>query len=268
MKYFLFTVFFCACLEFSYGQPGILGIADPSALVSTDKCMYKPGDTVTFSMSKGFRKQLQVRYKSLNRQIAQHALTKSSWQWKAPGRDYTGYLVELFISANGKQQVIATIAVDVSSDWKRFPRYGFVSYYPAMTRYGADRVVADLNRFHINGLQFYDWQYKHHKPLAGTVGKPDTLWTDIGGREIHASAIREYIRSAHERKMKTMFYDLAYGTYENAEADGVSPAWYLYADPHHGKIEKFELAKPPFYQRPAFHRSIKYRLAAIPGQTK
>src|SRR5205085_11036623 len=107
-------------------------------------------------------------------------------------------------------------------------------------------IVDNLNRFHINGLQFYDWQYKHHKPLAGTVQHPDTIWKDIGGRDIYASAIRSYITAAHKRKMKTMFYDLAYGTYQNAEADGVSPEWYLYTDPNHNNIEKFELAKPPF----------------------
>ena len=29
-----------------------------------------------------------------------------------------------------------------------------------------DAIVKDLNRYHINGIQFYDCQYDHHRPLA------------------------------------------------------------------------------------------------------
>lgn len=246
IKHLVISALFSLVFFASFAQSEIINSADTTAFLSTDKCCYKPGDTIVFTLVNEPSSNVRMRYKYLNDKIADLPLNHTTWTWKAPAKDYTGYLVELYSTKNGQEKIISTIGVDVSSDWKKFPRYGFVSQYPAMSDETAALVVNDLNRFHINGLQFYDWQYKHHKPLAGTVQHPDTFWKDIGGREIHASAIRGYIKAAHQKQMRTMFYDLAYGTYENAEADGVSPKWYLYADSHHNKIEKFELAKPPF----------------------
>ena len=34
----------------------------------------------------------------------------------------------------------------------------------------------------INGLQFYDWQDEHDKPLAGTREEPAERWQDIAKR--------------------------------------------------------------------------------------
>lgn len=51
----------------------------------------------------------------------------------------------------------AFTAIDVSSAWTRFPRYGYVwDFTPGVD---AQAKIETLCRFHINGLQFYDWQY-------------------------------------------------------------------------------------------------------------
>ncbi|RYF89551.1 MAG: hypothetical protein EOO00_09875, partial [Chitinophagaceae bacterium] len=83
-------------------------------------------------------------------------------------------------------------------------------------------------RYHINGLQFYDWHNKHHKPLPVTGGTPDAVWKDIFNRDIYFNTVQKYITSAHGRNMKAMFYNLIYGAWESAELEGVSPEWYVY----------------------------------------
>ncbi len=53
-------------------------------------------------------------------------MSNNRWTWTPPTTDYQGYMVELFAESNGRRSMLGTIAVDVSSNWKRFPRYGFV----------------------------------------------------------------------------------------------------------------------------------------------
>lgn len=245
MKRLLF-LFILLKAQPGFCQTGIIDPSDTEAFISTDKCSYKPGENIVFTLSGDIAANLRVRYKHLDHTIADVAVKQKTWQWKTPAKDYTGYLAELYTTKNKTEEKIATIGIDVSSDWKKFPRYGFVSKYEAMSQEEADLVVANLNRYHINGLQFYDWHYKHHRPLAGSVQNPDSLWKDIGGRKIHGATIRSYIKAAHDKKMKAMFYNLVYGTFKNAGQDGVSPEWYLYTDKQHQEVEKFDLAEPPF----------------------
>ena len=47
-------------------------------------------------------------------------------------------------------------ALDVSSNWAKFPRYGYIANYDAETP--AVEWIRELNRYHINGLLFYDVQ--------------------------------------------------------------------------------------------------------------
>ena len=93
-----------------------------------------------------------------------------------------------------------------------------------------DGIISRLNRFHINGLQFYDWHYKHHMPLKGTPENPAPTWKDIANRTNYFSTIEYYIEAAHNHNMKTMCYNLLYGALDNAESDGVSEQWYLFKD--------------------------------------
>lgn len=216
------------------------------AKVSTDKSYYHPGDTVLFTTDSVLPANIKVRYRHLNSVIAETAITGKSWRWKTPVTDFTGYLVELYDTALSERPVYATVAVDVSSDWKRFPRYGFLSKYPVMTKENIDAVITRLNRYHINGLQFYDWQNKHHEPLAGTVTHPAAFWNDIANRRTSLATVKGYITAAHRHNMNTMFYNLAYGALKDAYADGVLNQWYLFTDSLHTYKEGFNLPAPPF----------------------
>jgi dextranase len=241
----LFTVALVACKKNSSGNnnpitPGII-----TYTISTNKAKYNPGETVAFKLNEiipgGF-----IRYRFLNEIIKEEPLSAASWNWLPPAIDYRGYIVELFTKEAGGDKTQTSIAVDVSSNWSRFPRYGFLSEFEQKSNARMDSVVHFLNRAHINGLQFYDWQDKHHQPLAGTIASPSAGWKDIANRATAKATVDGYISRAHQYGMQAMFYNLCYGALSDAAGDGVQAEWYLYKNTTHTDKDGFILPKPPF----------------------
>ena len=211
--------------------------------IETDKCSYCPGDTVTLTLSTTATTGMRVRYRYLGDVIADTLLSSRSWTWIAPPEDFRGYMVEVYRSEEDCDNICATIGIDVSSDWTRFPRYGFVATF------GSDKTLSKtksemkwLNRCHINGVQFQDWHYCHDWPLGGT--REDGLWTsykDIANRTIYTSAIKNYIRMQHERGMKSIFYNLCLGALDGWQERGVEAEWFIFKDQNHNTKDKHDL---------------------------
>jgi dextranase len=111
--------------------------------------------------------------------------------------------------------------------------YGYVSSYPSQSGAVSSNEVAWLNRYHANYVQFYDFQWKHHWPLAGTVSSPAASWKDIANRTNYGQTIRDLIAACHGFGMKAMAYNLLYGGYADYASDGggVSTQWGLYNSP-------------------------------------
>ncbi len=215
--------------------------------ISTDKAAYSPGDEVVFIVDNStLPATAKVRYKYLNTVLSEVPVTGGTWKWVAPSTDYRGYIAEVYSSNSTAETIHAVIGVDVSSDWKKFPRYGFLSKFPQLTDTEVDGVIGNLNRYHINGLQFYDWHNKHHKPLPMVGSAPASTWKDIFNRDIYFNTVRKYITGAHGRNMKAMFYNLIYGAWDDGEADGVAKEWYVYNDANHGTKDFHPLPSPPF----------------------
>lgn len=242
----LTLIFSAACNKSEIGEGATPSSPARSGQLFTDKARYDPGEPVGFTFTGDITPETKIRYRQLNTVLDEASLTSTHWTWTPPTADFSGYLVELVNTQGDAEQTIATVGVDVSSSWKKFPRYGFLSKFPPLTDEAMETVIGNLSRHHINGLQFYDWQYKHHRPLAGTVASPDDSWKDIINRENFRSTVQGYIAKAHARNMMAMFYDLAYGALNSAEADGVSKEWYMYTDAAHSEVDKFVLPKPPF----------------------
>jgi len=215
--------------------------------ISTDKAIYNPGDVITFSLeSTSIPEDAKVRYKKLNEVVEENTLTGSSWTWTAPAQDFTGYMIDIYDTDGDEETIYASIAIDVSSDWTKFPRYGFLSDYSILSDETINSVIENLNRHHINGIQFYDWHNKHHKPLPIVNSSPASTWKDISNRDIYFSTVEKYINAAHNKNIKAMFYNLVFGAWNNAEADGVKPEWYIYNDNTHTNIDFHSLPSPPF----------------------
>lgn len=224
-------------------SPVVKTTSNLSLEVATDKASYKPGETVFFSLTGNFPDGARIRYRHGMEVLSDEALGSKSWTWTVPAADYRGYMADIYTKdADNAQTLYATIGIDVSSDWKRFPRYGFIASYDKSK---TDAVIADelafLNRCHINGLQFYDWQYKHQWPLGGTRGNLLETYTDIANREISTHVVKEYISQAHGKGMKAMFYNLCFGALDDAASDGVKDKWYIYQDENHSKKDFHQL---------------------------
>lgn len=212
------------------------------AKVETNLSHYSPGDTVYFSaafnsLPSGSR--LEIKYFHLDENLYEQSVQLggallAEWNWIVPQKDYQGYLAVVSLMQNNQQIDEETIAIDVSSSWKYFPRYGFLSSYPQLSTDSIKSVIETLNRYHLNGLQFYDWQYKHNMPLKGTPDNPAPYWNDIANRTNYFSTVKNYIDEAHNRNMTAMSYNLLYGAYDNANLDGVDlNGWGLYKDQNH-----------------------------------
>ncbi len=215
--------------------------------IETDKAVYSPGDEVTFSLNMtSLPTTAKVRYKFLGQILEEKSLNQSSWKWQVPATDYRGYMAEVYAIENGKENIISTIAIDASTVWTKFPRYGFLSNFSNLSDELIQSVIKNLNRHHINGIQFYDWHNKHHKPMRVNGIEPASVWKDIANRDIYFSTVRKYISSAHERNIKTMFYNLVYGAWKNSELDGVGKEWFAYKDAGHMNQEVLTLPQPPF----------------------
>ena len=246
ISFLLLTV----CLLFLPSAARAVGIVWESTQLelSTDKACYEPGSTVTFNavgdLPSG--KEVYVRYRHNNTFIKKHTFTSKTWTWTPPKTDYMGYMVDLYYMEwngdIGTEHIIGAIAVDVSSDWKRFPRYGFVAefdnYSGSINKNGnIEEEMKYLNRLHINGVQFQDWHWKHHKPVRFREdGSLDPWYKDISNRWVGTDYVKKYIDVQHRYGMKSIFYNLCYGAWKGYEADYVKPEWGLYKKDGNGNL--------------------------------
>jgi dextranase len=239
-------VFFGCKKNDTASNPGITNVTTIDTIVAlvTNKAVYNPGDVITFSIDKPLPSSAKIRYRHLDQVVAESNVSGTSWTWTAPPADFTGYMVDLYKVENGVEKIYGSTAVDVSSDWNRFPRYGFLSSYGRFSKDHMDSVMNNLSRLHINGIQFYDWEYDHHQPLAGTVSNPAANWSDIANRINYKSTVDYYISSAHTHNMLAMSYNLCYGALKDAASDGVSDQWYLYTDQNHQSKYVLNLQAP------------------------
>ncbi len=175
-----------------------------------------------------------------------------AFTWSPPGEDFRGYLVQAVARQTGGAIVdTAATGVDVSSDWKRFPRYGFVSRFDAGLDAAATmRWLAD---HHVNGVQFYDWQWQHHRPYS-----PDPTWPDIANRTIDRATVEALLAEASGRGMVTMSYNLAAAAYDGywADGSGVLTDWGLFrrSGEHHDATDQDSHPLPSSWATPRLYQ--------------
>ncbi|XXM71387.1 glycoside hydrolase family 66 protein [Lysinibacillus sphaericus] len=216
--------------------------------LSTDKAAYAPGEAVKLSLSlneKVKEGKILVQYKHLAKTVKEEEINMKNqevtWSWTPDKDDFKGYMVEVYVKQGDEVIDHQNIGVDLSSDWAKFPRYGYLADFFELEADQQEDVINKLNRYHINGLQFYDWQYKHEKPLKMEDGKVAESWPDIANREVSRETIERYISLAHEKNMKAMNYNLLFGSYEDAESEGVKKEWGLFKDPDAEEQDKHPL---------------------------
>lgn len=237
--------------------------------VITDKSMYNPGEKVHVkvklnnttgkAITAGI---IELNVKHLGNQVGSTITqtysvnngkkTNISLSWIAPNEDFKGYLLEITCKdSTGNIIDNGTTAVDVSSSWLKFPRYGYVSNYKSDVN-TAD-VIDQLSKFHINGLQFYDWQDRHHDPVAGEGSNVDEQWQDLSKHDVYKSTIDGYISNAHNAGMAAMQYNLIYGATQGYETDGVKKEWGLFKQPNGTSSEQWTMTMPDGWETDALY---------------
>ena len=116
-------------------------------------------------------------------------------------------------------------AFDVLKDWTLFPRYGFLCDF-STSKGNEETTLQTLAKYHLNGLQFYDWQYRHDNLVP-----PQEDYLDPLNRPLSLSHTRRLIKSAHSHGMAAMPYLAIYAA--SAEFWKSHPEWALYDVEHH-----------------------------------
>lgn len=140
-------------------------------------------------------------------------------EWRPPASP-AGYSAGLELLCATSETLQATTAFDILSNWTDFPRYGFLADF-SPSRADPEAVLKKLTRFHINGLQFYDWQFRHDQLLAPTQKYIDPL-----GREMSLDSVRKLVDVAHQLGMAAMPYLAIYAA--SADFWRAHPDWALY----------------------------------------
>ncbi|MDI4644336.1 glycoside hydrolase family 66 protein [Cohnella hashimotonis] len=225
------------------------------AKVSTDKARYNPGSPVTITVKlvnstgaavnngtvtlsfKHLENELPGTSQVKTFSLASGGSTSLTYTWTSPSTDFQGYAVEAWAKDSAGTIVDnRNTAVDVSSNWTKFPRYGFLSIFPNQSASASSATVDMLKDYHINALQFYDWQWKHHMPVKGSTANPDASWPDIANRTIYKQTVVDYINASHNSNISAMNYNLINGAVDGYGEDGsgVSNQWGLFNGPDHG----------------------------------
>ncbi len=115
-----------------------------------------------------------------------------------------GYFVNCTVILDDSTRFRLQTVFMVIEKWLDYPLYGFLSdFQPG--REDAEAAIEELLKFHINGLQFYDWQYRHDRLV------PDSpIYWDALGRKMSTETIRQLIQSAHHYGMACMPYLAVY----------------------------------------------------------
>src|SRR6185437_2440696 len=230
----LFLPFFCFRTQMLEAPVSQVRIQD----VSTDKARYVPGEPVSIRVvlqasgdSVRQSDTLRVTFLHLGEQvgpilsqrvrISGSNPSRAEIHWQPPRRDFTGYFVDVRLTdASGRDLDRSQTAVDVSSEWNRFPRYGYLAHYSRAEGSRPELWIDELNEFHIDGLQFYDFQNRHEQPLTGTIAHPVPRWLDIAGREIERDVLDKYLAAARQLNITTMAYNSAYSAFVDSFTNG------------------------------------------------
>lgn len=212
-----------------------------------DKARYNPGNTVVISADLANTSgtawngtlYLQISHnESLIYSTSQSAsLTAGqtrtvAFNWTSSTTDFQGYMVKIYTSSSDYK----TTAIDVSSNWTKYPRYGYVTDFGGSISQSTitKQINALTQDYHINAIQFYDWMWRHETPLKRTNGvNVDSSWTDLFDNEVSLSTLQNYISALHSKNGAAMAYMMSYAAREGYTNYNVNPQWGLFSDTNH-----------------------------------
>lgn len=184
--------------------------------VYPNKGIYKPGEkaiiTVELIVQETFRGSLALSIKDFATEIFRESYTLNLtpgkfnffFEWTTPQGE-KGFGVDAAIFDNdGKMLDTKSTALDTALSWTKVPRYGFMCDFSPNLIDSEER-VKELVKFHITGVQFYDWMYRHD-----TYIPPQDIFKDPLGRELSLIKVREKINLSKKYGINPMAYTAIY----------------------------------------------------------
>ena len=198
---------------------------NPTLTITPTHAFFRPGQPVTLTVAASGGASVEATITHLAQPVA--ALTAAldasgtaTLTWSAPADSPVGYGVDArLLDAAGTEVARASTAVDVLERWIQAPRYGFLSEFTP-GRSNAAATMDALLPYHVNGLQFYDWQYRHAELMP-----PTDPYADVLGRPLSLETVNSLIDAAHARNIAAMPYTAIYGAAPDFYA--AHPDWAL-----------------------------------------
>jgi dextranase len=127
------------------------------------------------------------------------------FEWAPPQVAPRGYGLDVSVKLNEKIEVVKRSAgLDVLDTWTQMPRYGFLSDFEP-GRADAAQTLQTLTDYHVNGLQFYDWMFRHETLLTD-----QDPYIDILGRTLSLNTVNILIDEGHKHNISAMPYTAIY----------------------------------------------------------
>jgi hypothetical protein len=224
-----------ACVTAALVAAGVVVPALPASAATvgdawTDKARYSPGQPVTVTAEVTGSGPVNFSLVHLGSVVRTGTVQATSagtvtWDVTPPTTDFTGYMVHADAGGTSTQT-----AVDVSSNWTKFPRMGYLDEYSAgMTATERQKLVKDLSdKYHLNALQFYDWMWRHETPIKrNSNGDLADTWTAWNGDVIAPATVAGLVDASHNTNIAALPYSMSYAALEGYETHGVSADWRL-----------------------------------------
>lgn len=213
--------------------------------VYTDKARYDIGESVEAYIElqpvsqSDMTLEILVRhladevYRSVIEVPASEEKSVHTVQISMPEEDFKGYSLEVYVKQGDRVADCEMSAIEVASDWSRFPRYAYLTQYGKQTEEEIKETLLRLNKHHITGLFYYDVLYRHEKPAAGSPGEEGKDWHTLANSYASFETVSKLIDYGHKYHMNSYLYNLIFGAYADYEKSGVKAEWGLYRDAAH-----------------------------------
>ena len=214
-----------------------------------DKSQYRPGEAVNMALEcrneedEALSSVLQFRlcrfgqtvdsYPAMEIKLQPGETAVKSLSFTPPEEDFRGYSFEAYLMKDEEIQDYAMHAVDVSSDWNRYPRMGYLTKFHKQSSESVEKNLNWLSKFHITGLFYYDHINAHDEPLAGTPENPAESWNNASNVPVDGKTL-QYIRQyANSKNIMNFAYNLIYGGFDDYLEKGLKAEWGIYKDTQH-----------------------------------
>lgn len=121
-------------------------------------------------------------------------------------KDMAGFGVELNLYKDNERIDSLSTSFDIAESWKLAPRYGFIADFFDKDA-NDEKDIEQMNKYHINVVQYYDWMYRHHELLPASDNFIDPL-----GRYLSINVVKQKIDYAHKYGMTAIAYGAVYGS--------------------------------------------------------